>query len=356
MAPENESVVRVKTPPLSLVRDLFLPAALLILLATGPQLRAAEAVFSADGNRVWINPHQQATLAYLDIEGSDGAAEADRLIDVGRAGGPLQIQGLAISKSGNVLMASVDAVWAFNPASGNVVRVAKLPAGFEASDLAYETISGAILVWGAFVGSDRSVLRSAAYRIARQTNRPVPVLIDGIGSWDNAAFDDAGHLFLGTGPDLWGGVLVPTESGDAAQDFPWQLHAFRIAAIGTPVNGEDRDAMQVIHAIAASGSSLLITIRGPEGSTMVRLARPALKATATGVDRVTRLADRWALQQKVIDSAQIIGKESSLPRLPIVAVSADGHRVVYQTAATGIRRWWLADKMSAPTLLVEESD
>lgn len=346
----------MNTRSLTPVRAIFLPAAFLISLATGPQLRAADAVFGSDGNRVWINPHQQGTLAYLDTNGGDGAAEADRIIDVGRAGGPLQIQGLAVSKSGNVLMASLDAVWAFNPVNGNVVRVAKLPAGFEASDLAYENASGAILVWGAFIQSDRTVLRSAAYRIARQTNRPVPVLIDGIGSWESAAFDDAGHLFLGTGPDLWGGVLVPTESGDSAQEFPWQLHAFRIAAIGTPVNGEDRDAMQVIHAIAAGGSSLLITMRGPEGSTMVRVAPPALSTTATGVDRVTGLADRWAMQRKVIDSAQIIGKANSLPLLPIVALSEDGHHVVYQTAATGIRRWWRADKSSAPKMLVEESD
>jgi len=346
----------MNTRSIAAVRAIFLPAALLISLATAPQSRAAEAVFGADVNRVWINPHQQGVIAYLDIKGGDGATAADRIIDVGRAGGPLQIQGIAISKSGNVLMASLDAVWAFNPESGNVVRVAKLPAGFEASDLAYENSSGAILVWGAFAGPDRTVLRSAAYRIARQTNRPVPVLIDGIASWESATFDDTGQLFLGTGPDLWGGVLVPTESGDAAQDYPWQLHAFRIAAMGTPVNGEDRDAMQVIHAIAAGGSSLLITMRGPEGSTMVKVARPALNATATGVDRVTGLADRWALQRKVIDSAQIIGKEASLPLLPIVALSADGHRVVYQTAATGIRGWWLSDKTSAPKLLIEESD
>ncbi|MES2569110.1 MAG: hypothetical protein V4710_03530 [Verrucomicrobiota bacterium] len=329
---------------------LFTAISFLFLL----RLPAADAVFSADGKRVWYTVAGIGSIGYLDISGHDGATSSDRLVDISRTGGPKVIQGLAISRTGNLLIAAPDAIWAFNPATTKTVRVATLPAGFNASDLAYEESTGAILVWGVFLAKDHTVRLHAAYRIAKDTNRCVPVLISGIGSWQSAAFDNSGHLFLGSGPDLWGGVLVPNEN-DPARQYPWQIHAFRLAALGTPVTGEGVDATQILHGIGG-GVSLWLTMRGPEGSTLVRIPRPALTKTESGIDRLLSLADRWAFQQKLISSAQFASAENALPRLPIVAVNADGSRVVYQTADAGLRRWWLLEKEAKPRLLIEESD
>jgi hypothetical protein len=333
-------------------RTLLIAAVLLLLPSL---LAAAEAVFAADGNRIWLATHQDGLVAYLDVSGSDGATHADRVIDVAQMGGPKTINGLAVSKSGNLLMAAPDAIWAFNPATEKVVRVAGLPAGFQAADLAYEHASGAILVWGVFLRDDHTVRRNAAYRIASGTNRSVPVLIDGIESWEAAAFDDDGTLFVGSGADLWGDVLTPTED-ESGREFPWQIHAFRLAMIGTPVTGEGADETQTIHGVAAGGNTLLLTMRGPNGSTLVRMPRPPLTKRAPGVNRVTSMSERWSFQQKVLASAQLVTAADALPLLPLVAMSRDGARVVYQTAAAGVRRWWIMEKWAKARLLLEESD
>ena len=69
-----------------------------------PPLSAAQAVFSADGQRVWM-VGADAGLGYLDLGDQEKTAAADRVIDVAKAGGPEEILGLALSKRGHLLLA-----------------------------------------------------------------------------------------------------------------------------------------------------------------------------------------------------------------------------------------------------------
>jgi hypothetical protein len=328
----------------------------LLTLAT-TLLSAAEAVFSNDGKRVWMVAPGEGQVAYLDIGEREKTAAGDRVVDIVKAGGPRNINGLALSKKGHLLLAAPDAVWALDTAALKAVRVAALPEKFRASDLAYQETTGAILVWGWFVREDHTVDRFAVWRIGKGESTAKPVYAAGVGSFETAAFDSAGRVFFGAGHDLWGGDLTETEH-QAAGEFDWQLRAFRLAALGTPVSGEAPNAGQRIAALAAGGGRLVVTLGGDEGSTILSLPAPALPRYEQDalLNRVIDLKARWAFQQKVIASAQFLTAANVLPRNPIVAVSADGARVVYQTAGEGVRRWWLLEKAPKPRLLSEESD
>jgi hypothetical protein len=344
------------TRPRRVSRLLRMPhywfAALASLVAMPSLAFSAEAVFSADGGRVWLS---QPGLGYIDIDDREGTTAADRMVGLEPMGGPAEVRGVAISKKGNVLLLSSDAVWAFDTKAEKTVHVAALPAAFVSEDLAYQETTGGILVWGSFVREDGTVERSAAYWIARGSDKPAPVLIEGIEGWQAATFDSTGHLYLGRGPDLWGGVLIATEHEKAA-DFAWQIRAFRIAALGTPIAGEGANAGALIHSIGAGGGRLIITMRGAEGSTMLALPRPLPIRKDGGVDRLLELKDRWAFQQKVIASIALIGAPSSLPLLPIVAINPSGSRIIYQTAGPGVRRWWVIERSGKPRLMSEVSD
>lgn len=315
----------------------------------------AEAVFSADGGRVWLKVSQPGSLGYIDLDDHEGTTAADRVVGLEPMGGPAEVRGVAVSKKGNVLLLSADAVWAFDPKAEKTVRVAALPTAFVPEDLAYQETTGGILVWGSFVREDATVDRVAAYWIAKGSDEPAPVLIEGIEGWQAASFDSRGHLYLGHGPDLWGGVLVPTEHEGAA-DFAWQISAFRIAALGTPVAGEGEIASAVIHSIGAGGERLIVTMRGEDASTLLTLPQPLPIRKDGGVDRLLKLKERWVFQQKVISSITLVGAPDSLPHLPIVAIQPNGSRIIYQTAAPGVRRWWVLEKSGKPRLLSEESD
>lgn len=180
---------------------------------------------------------------------------------------------------------------------------------------------------------------------------------EGVDSSQTAAFDSAGRVYFGAGHDLWGGDLAETEH-QAAGEFDWQLRAFRLAALGTPVSGEGPNAGQRIAALAAGGGRLVVTLGSDEGSAIVRLPAPALPRYEDGgqLNRLIDLKARWAFQQKILASAEFLTAANALPRNPIVAVSADGARIVYQTAGEGVRRWWLREKGPKPRLLLEEAD
>lgn len=329
---------------------------LLALSLLPTALNAAEAIFGSDGKRVWMTGAEPGSVGYFDVGDREGTSAGARTVDVAHAGGPQNINGLAISKKGNLLLAAPDAVWAFDPAATKAVKVAALPIGFSATDLAYQESTGAILVWGWFLKPDNRVDRFAAWRIGKGESKTEPVYAGGLDSFETATFDATGRVYLGAGADLWAGDLVATEH-EQAGEFPWQLRAFRLAALGTPVAGEGSDAGQQITGLAAGGGKLVVTVGSTEGSTLLRLPVPTLARHEGGeLNVVASLAARWALQQKVIASAQPITGIFALPRDPIVAVSGNGARVVYQTAAAGLRRWWLLDKAPKPKLLSEESD
>ena len=317
--------------------------------------RSAEAVFGGDGQRVWFTTPQPGSVCAIDVDDREEKTAADRFVGIDVMGGPKEIRGLALSKKGNLLMVSADAVWALDPKSEKIARVVGLPAGFHPEDLAYQETTGGILVWGSLLREDATVERSAAYWVARGSDKPEPVVIDGVEGWQAAAFDAPGHLYLGKGPDLWGGALIATEHEQAA-DFAWQIRAFRIAALGTPVAGETSNAGALIHSIAPNGARLIVTMRGPDGGTMLSLPRPLPLKKDGSVDRLLDLKSRWAFQQKVITSIQFVGAPNSLPPLPLVAVHPTESRIVYQTAAPGMRRWWVLEKSGKPRLMAEESD
>jgi len=89
---------------------------------------------------------------------------------------------------------------------------------------------------------------------------------------------------------------------------------------------------------------------------MLTLPRPLPIRKEGGVDRLLELKDRWAFQQKVIASIQLIGAPGSLPNSPTVAMQPSGNRILYQTAAPGLRRWWVIEKSGKSRLMSEESD
>ncbi len=326
-------------------------------LALLPHLvTAADAAFFPTGKRMVFVAPGEGQIACLDLDERKTNAPSTSLIDIAHAGGPKLIQGLVFSRKGNLLLAAPDAVWAYDPAAAKAVRVAALPEKFGASDLAYQESTGAILVWGTFIKEDRTVDRFAVFRIGKGESKAVPVYAEGIEAFEHAVFDAAGRLFFSAGPDLWGGDLTETEH-QAAGDFDWQLRTFRLAALGTPVAGEGPNAGQRIDGLAVGGGKLLLTLGGEEGSRLVRLSVPTLPRYAEGqLNRLIDLQARWAFQQKLIATAQLLTTADVLPRHPIVALSPDGARLVYQTAAEGIRRWWLLEKGLKAKLLVEESD
>ncbi len=317
---------------------------------------AAEALFGADGKRVWITT-QSDSLGYLDVDDREPTTASDRQLLLKRDGnGPTIVQSIALSEVGNLLLAAPDAVWAFNPATDKIVKVATMPVGFGIGDIAYQETTGAIFVSGWFTSEDTTIKRAGAFRVAKGSDKPQPVLISGIDSIQAVAFDKKGQLFIGAGPDLWGGDLAATEH-ESADEYPWQFRGFRLAALGTPMSGEGADADQVISSVAAGGERLIITMRGSEGGTILGLSIPVLPRHKEGaIDRLLPLKARWAFQQKVTGSIQFITPADALPNLPIVSVSADGTRIVYQTAAPSLRRWWIIEKAGKPRMLREESD
>ncbi len=336
---------------------MFFRMCLLVPLAlASARLTAADAVFTPAGKRVIFLAPGEGQLAYLDLDDREKNAPSSNVMDVAHAGGPKRIQGIAYPKKGNLLIAAPDAVWSYDPAVPKAARIASLPAKFNASDLAFQETTGAILVWGTFLRDDNTVDRFAVFRIGKGESKAVPVYAGGIDSFERGAFDAAGQFYFAAKADLWGADIIATEHQQAGE-FDWQVRGFRLAALGTPVSGEAPNAGHFINALAAGGGKIFAVLGGDEGGAVLRLTAPTFARHKEGpLNRLVNPGERWAFQQKLIASAQTLTAANALPRNPIVAVSGDGARVVYQTAATGVRRWWLLEKGPKPRLLVEESD
>src|SRR4051794_24882940 len=107
----------------------FVSSVLAILV--GHDAQAAEAVFSADGGKVYCCRYRAGELGVIDL-----GAKTYSVVHLKELKS-LEVNGLARSNSGNILMTTAHAVWAWDPVKDKVVRVAEAGAKFSLEDLAY---------------------------------------------------------------------------------------------------------------------------------------------------------------------------------------------------------------------------
>src|SRR4051812_49197743 len=117
----------------------FVSAVLFILVSHGA--RASDAVFSADGGKVFCRNYEAGELFVGDL-----AAKTYKAVHLNDALKTLVVNGLARSNSGNILMATDHAGWAWDAAKDKVVKVADADEKYTLEDLAYNPKTEDILI------------------------------------------------------------------------------------------------------------------------------------------------------------------------------------------------------------------
>lgn len=291
-------------------RALFLAAGLFAFAET-PVL-AADAVFSGDGQHVYLIEFDKPTLAAIDL-----ADQSASKLDLGAFTGHQPILAVSFSAAGKLLFVTAHNAWAYSFEKMACVKLCSAGADAEFDDLAYDPKSGAILF---------SLRKGGSLYLKRDAAKPLPVFMRRVNSFEGIAFSPDGELFFGARGDLWMGRVEIDE--EDPQNPRAVLSGTRCAPLATLETYIGTPSQIGVQKVAVAGEKLYAHLHRMGGSgwgNIVRLNKPA----SGGEDG---LAERLQLYAKEASSVEILAENGSASYL---CASPDGKRVFFTTGVLG---------------------
>jgi hypothetical protein len=287
-----------------------------VLGFVAPYCVAGDAVFSSDGQRVYLISDVDSKPAVEEI---DLNKKATRKIPLTRLDTSDEVRGITCADKNRFFCITAKALWLFEPESGRLTKIHDAPAEVNFWRIAYDQKTQRVFVTTddrehpVFMFSD-----PANWIPVRMRRHPYPSCL---------TFAANGELFFAAYGDLWCGE-IQTDTFDGESHF--SVAAYRCAPLATLETQNTTPAEIGVADIGVNRDIVYLQLSRMGGSGdgwFARLARPKVKRDPEGeIEMFYEPKQRLPIYQKALRSLQILGEDS---HAGYVCVSPDETRVHY---------------------------
>jgi len=290
--------------------------AALVLLISGLYCGAGDAVFSSDGERVYLISDIDSKPAVEEI---DLNKKTTRKIPLTQLESSDSVHGITCTGKNRFYCTTAKAVWSFEPQSGRLTKIRDAPNGVSFWQIAYDPKMQRVFV----TTDDREqpvfTFKDPAESISvRMRRHPYPSCL---------VFAGNGELFFAAYGDLWCGE-IQTEKVDEKDYF--SIAAYRCAPLATLETQNTTPAEIGVADIGVSRDTVYLQLSRMGGSGdgwFARLPRPTVKRDTEGeMEMFYQPKERLPIYLKALQSLEILGEDSHAGS---ICVSLDGTRVHY---------------------------
>jgi hypothetical protein len=290
--------------------------AFLVFLGSESHCIAGDAVFSNDGERVYVISDVDSKPA---VEELDLNKKTVRKIVLAPLDASDSLRGITCMHKNRFFCTTAKAVWSFEPESGRLSKIHDVPTGVSFWRIAYDPKMQRVFV----TTDDREhpvfmFADPAEWIPVRMRRHPYP---------SSLVFTTSGELFFAAYGDLWCGE-VRTDKIDGQDDF--SIAAYRCASLATLETQNTTPAEIGVADIGVNRDTVYLQLSRMGGSGdgwFARLPRPSVKRDTEGeMEMFYQPKERVPIYLKALHSLEILGEDS---RAGSICVSLDGTRVHY---------------------------
>jgi hypothetical protein len=299
--------------------------------------KAAEAVFSGDGRRIFLLDREQGPGQLYAINLANREKLPFGISDLN--GQPI----LAVDRSNDTTLVCLTptGLYAYDLEAEETALVCGVPAGGEFQDLAVDPVTGMVALTIFFTAeADDSWQLWVLPPGGREAFATRVRRVSGIRGM---AFTEQGEFYFGCDGDLWSGQIYEVGESESPGGV---LGAYRCAPLATRETDNATSSQVGVSSIVAVDPWLYVHVSRMGGSgwgNVVRLAMPAGEVTPEGNPAYPfTVFEHAAAYQKALASLVDLGENGSFAYL---AVSPDGRTVYFQAAPAGgeIQDWLVID-------------
>jgi hypothetical protein len=290
--------------------------AVLVLLICELHCGAGDAVFSSDGERVYLISDIDSKPAVEEI---DLNKKTTRKIPLTQLENPDSLRGITCTAKNRLFCTTAQAVWSFEPQSGRLTKIRDAPNAVSFWQIAYDPKMQRVFV--TTDNRDQLVFTfkdPAEWIPLRMRRHPYPSCL---------VFAGNGELFFAAYGDLWCGE-IQSEKVDEKDYF--SVAAYRCAPLATLETQNTTPAEIGVADIGVSRDTVYLQLSRMGGSGdgwFARLPRPSIKRDTEGeIEIFYQPKERLPIYLKALQSLEILGEDSHAGS---ICVSLDGTRVHY---------------------------
>lgn len=287
---------------------------------------SAEAAFSKDGSTVYCCRSEGMLAVHLNPYSEVSTKLPDSL-------GEIPIRAVTLRPSdGSLLLATSNAVWAFSPEKNTATKLFDKPAGSEIKDLAFDPISGGLLVT---VYPEAGKDESRVWWVKRGSIVAKIIFVRRLDYIDGPVFSSDGRLFFGAEGDIWRGFIEHEEEDDTEPNRGGTLVAVRYAPVACRETYGGSPSQIGASDLACSGTKIYAHVRRMGGSgwgTMTRLDMPTAMDHDPDKAITEKLTERVATYMRALGSIEVM--DDSCGGWSNLCASLSGERVFYRIMNT----------------------
>jgi hypothetical protein len=278
--------------------------------------QAGDAVFSSDGERVYLISDIDSKPAVEEIDLNKKTTRKILLTQLERSD---SLREITCTQKNGFFCTTAKAVWSFEPESGKLTKIHDAPTDVSFWQIAYDPKMQRV-----FVTTDDRESPVFTFKDPREW---IPVRMRRHPYPSCLAFAANGELFFAAYGDLWCGEIQIDKVDD--QDH-FSIAAYRYAPLATLETQNTTPAEIGVADIGVTRDTVYLQLSRMGGSGdgwFARLPRPSIKRDTEGeMDMFYQPKERLPIYLKALRSLEILGEDS---RAGFICVSLDGTRVHY---------------------------
>lgn len=286
-------------------------------------LPAAEAVFTADGGRIFYCSIEPGRLGIVDVAG-----KKLELLPV-KAAGEDTITGLTRSSSGNIVMAAGKSIWAMNPDKKEAVKVCSAPDDkTEFIDISCNPKSGDFIITARRGASETTAGEHVTFVLKKGEKTVKELFVRRVERLGAAGFDAEGRFYFGDPYDLWAGDVMSL--GDEEEMASGGvLNGYRYAPLATFQTNQGNGGPEITEAIAPAASGVYVAVVSRYGGKVLKLAHAPQAAEDSDEYLYEDVEKRIKVNIAALQSAKVLGECAD--RRSLLCVKPDGSAVCFLT-------------------------
>jgi hypothetical protein len=293
-----------------------LVAAILAFLFSESYCIAGDAVFSNDGERIYVINEVDSKPAAEEIDLNKNTTRKILLTQLESSD---SLRGITCTQKNRLFCATAKAIWSLEPESGRLTKIQDAPTRVRFWRIGYDPKMQRVFV----TTDDRehpvfTFKDPGEWIPVRMRRHPYPSCL---------AFAANGELFFAAYGDLWCGE-IRTDKIDGQDHF--SIAAYRCAPLATLETQNTTPAEIGVADIGVNRDTVYLQLSRMGGSGdgwFARLPRPSVKRDAEGeMEMFYQPKERLPIYLKAFHSLEILGEDS---RAGSICVSLDGTRVHY---------------------------
>lgn len=307
-------------------------------------LSAREAVFSGDGQRIFLIDREQGPGQLYCINLTDREKLPFGIPDLN--GQPI----VSVDRSNDrtLLCLTPSALFAYDLEAGETSLVCGVPSGGEYQELAVDPITGAVAMTIFFASETQATWQ--LWVLPEGGREPFATWIRRVSAVRGMAFSEQGEFYFGSDGDLWRGEIYDIGESDTPGGV---LRAYRCAPLASRETDNATSSQVGVSSLVVADPWIYVHVSRMGGSgwgNVVRLALPEAEVSPEGgVVYPFTAFEHATAYQKALATLVNLGENGSLAYL---AVSTDGRTIYFQAAsADGEMRDWLVTDHGTPQAL-----